>query len=349
MNETPRVIFYDAKPYDQNSFDQANEAYQFEIKYLKGHLNSNTASLSQGYKAVCAFVNDSLDKQTLQILKDGGTELIALRSAGYNNVDLKAAYGNMHVVRVPAYSPHAVAEHAMALILSLNRKTHRAYYRTRDRNFAINGLLGFDMYEKTLGVIGTGKIGKCLIEIALGFGMKVNAYDKHPDEDFAKEKGFSYVSLKDLYRTSDVISLHCPLTKETYHMINEDSIRQMKQGVLLINTSRGKIIETESLIKGLKERQIGSAGLDVYEEESEYFFEDFSSDVIGDDNLARLLTFPNVLITSHQGFFTQEALSSIARTTLENIKEFYEGGYLKNEICYRCDKDCQKKKGKRCF
>ncbi len=250
-----------------------------------------------------------------------------MRSAGYNNVDLKAAYQSIHVVRVPAYSPYAVAEHAVALMLSLNRKIHRAYYRIRDGNFSINGLLGFDMHQKTLGVIGLGKIGKCLINIAFGFGMKVVVYDKFEDENYAKEKAFQYVSLEELYKESDIISLHCPLNSETNHLINQESIREMKKGVMIINTGRGKLIKTEALIEGLKNGMVGSAGLDVYEEESEYFFEDFSDSMIEDDVLARLLTFPNVLITSHQGFFTKEALGNIAKTTLENIKEYFEGGF----------------------
>lgn len=344
-----KIFFYDTRPYDQLAFDEANKQFGFHIEYFDAHLDANTASLSQGTPVICAFVNDSLNAETIQILKKSGVKLIALRSAGYNNVDLKAALGHIHVVRVPAYSPHAVAEHAAALILTLNRKTHKAYFRTRDGNFSINGLMGFDMYQKTIGVVGTGKIGRCLIDIALGFGMNVIAYDKYADEQYAKQKGFAYVDLNEIYNRSDVISLHCPLSKETYHMINEDSIRQMKKGVFLINTSRGKIIETNSLIQGLKDKQIGAAGLDVYEEEGEYFFEDLSSELISDDVLARLLTFPNVLITSHQGFFTREALSNIATTTLSNIKEFFEGGFLKNEICYKCDSDCIKKDGKRCF
>jgi len=344
-----RIFFYDAKPYDQKVFDEINKKYHFEIQYFNGHLNSNTARLSQGHDVVCAFVNDTVDKDVINVLKEGKIGLIALRSAGYNNVDLKAAYETIHVVRVPAYSPHAVAEHAAALILSLNRKIHRAYYRTRDGNFSINGFLGFDMHGKTLGVLGTGKIGKCLIDIASGFGMKVIAYDKYRDEEYSKEKGFKYGTLEELYKESDIISLHCPLSKETYHMIDEESIKQMKSGVMIINTGRGKLIKTDALIEGLKNGSVGSAGLDVYEEESEYFFEDFSNSMIGDDMLARLLTFPNVLVTSHQGFFTKEALANIARTTLENIKEYFDGGYLKNEICYRCDKDCKKEQKKRCF
>ncbi|HBG61596.1 MAG: hydroxyacid dehydrogenase [Omnitrophica WOR_2 bacterium GWF2_38_59] len=352
MVKITKIFFYDTKPYDQHSFETANKKYNFDIQYFNGHLNYNSAGLSQGFNVVCPFVNDTIDKKTISILKNCGVELIALRSAGYNNVDLKAAYRNIHVVRVPSYSPYAVAEHAMALILSLNRKTHRAYYRTRDGNFSINGLLGFDLHEKTIGIIGTGKIGECLIDIALGFGMKVIAYDRYLDEKHAKERGFKYVTLEELYNESDVISLHCPLSKETYHLINEDSIKKMKKGVIIINTSRGKIIETESLIKGLKDKQIGAAGLDVYEEESQYFFEDFSSEMISDDMLARLLTFPNVLVTSHQGFFTQEALTNIANTTLQNIKDYFEGKFLENEICYRCGIDaseCMKEQKKRCF
>lgn len=352
MVKIAKIFFYDTKPYDQHSFETTNKKYNFDIQYFNGHLNYSSASLSQGFNVVCPFVNDTIDKKTISILKNCGVELIALRSAGYNNVDLKAAYRNLHVVRVPAYSPYAVAEHAMALILSLNRKTHRAYYRTRDGNFSINGLLGFDLHEKTIGIIGTGKIGECLIDIALGFGMKVIAYDRYLDEKHAKERGFKYVPLEELYNESDVISLHCPLSKETYHLINEDSIKKMKKGVIIINTSRGKIIETESLIKGLKDKQLGAAGLDVYEEESQYFFEDFSSEMISDDMLARLLTFPNVLVTSHQGFFTQEALTNIANTTLQNIKDYFEGKFLENEICYRCGIDaseCMKEQKKRCF
>ncbi len=352
MTQKRRIFFYDSKPYDQRVFDAANQKYGFDIQYFDGHLTAKTASLSKDSHVVCAFVNDSIDKHNINILKKSGIELIALRSAGYNNVDLKAAYKNIHVVRVPAYSPHAVAEHAMALIMTLNRKTHRAYYRTRDGNFSINGFLGFDMYGKTLGVLGTGKIGKCLIDIALGFGMKVLAYDKYPDSVYAEKDNVQYVSLEKLYEKSDIISLHCPLSKETYHLINKKSIAQMKKGVFIINTSRGKIIETESLIHGLKEKQVGAAGLDVYEEESQYFFEDFSSEMISDDTLARLLTFPNVLVTSHQGFFTREALKNIAQTTLQNIQDFYQGKYLENEICYHCGADaseCKKNQKKRCF
>lgn len=344
-----KIIFFDSKPYDKCFFEGANKNYGYEIKYYKGHLNSETALFTDGYDVVCAFVNDVIDKNVINILDKNGVKLIALRCAGYNNVDLKAAYGTIHVLRVPGYSPYAVAEHAVALMLSLNRKTHRAYYRTRDGNFSINGLLGFDMYRTIAGVIGTGKIGKCLIDILKGFGMGILAYDTHADEKYALKKGIEFVSLQKLYAESDIISLHCPLTRETHRLINKESISQMKKGVMIINTGRGDLVNTKDLIKGLKTGQIGSAGLDVYEEESDYFFEDFSSTMISDDVLARLMTFPNVLITSHQGFFTKEALSNIASTTLDNIKEFFDGGFLKNEICYKCAKECRKKQNKRCF
>ncbi len=347
--DNKKIFFYDTKPYDRQAFDAANKEFGFAIHYFNGHLQDKTACLSKGADVVCAFVNDTVDKEVITVLKDCGIKLIAMRSAGYNNVDLKAAYGNIHVVRVPAYSPYAVAEHAVALMLSLNRKTHRAYYRTRDGNFSINGFLGFDMFGKTLGVLGTGKIGRCLIDIAFGFGMKVLAYDTFPDKQYAKDKGFTYCALDELYKESDIISLHCPLNAATFHLINEESIRKMKKGVMIINTGRGKLIKTDALIEALKHGRVGAAGLDVYEEESDYFFEDFSNSMIEDDILARLLTFPNVLVTAHQGFFTEEALTNIAHTTLANIKEYFEGDFLKNEICYKCDKGCPKKQKQRCF
>lgn len=344
-----RIAFFDTKPYDQKFFDKINSQYNFDIKYFMNRLNRDTAELVQGFNVVCVFVNDIVDREVIDILKQCGVKLIALRCAGYNNVDLKAAYRNINVVRVPAYSPYAVSEHAVALMLGLNRKIYRAYYRTRDSNFNINGLLGFDMYGKTAGVIGTGKIGKCLISILKGFGMNILCFDIHPDEAYAKNAGITYVTLSELYKKSDIISLHCPLTPQTHYMINEKSIAQMKDGVMIINTGRGKLIKTQALINGLKSGKIGGAGLDVYEEESNYFFEDFSASMISDDILARLLTFPNVLITSHQGFFTQEALTNIAKTTFGNIVEFFNGGYLENEICYHCGEPCIKKDKKRCF
>lgn len=345
-----KIAFFDAKPYDRKSFNEVNTGFGFNISYFEAHLNPQTVELTYGFDAVCAFVNDVINREVIDHLFEHGIEIIALRSAGYNNVDFKAALGKVHVVRVPAYSPYAVAEHAAALILSLNRKTHRAYYRIRDGNFSINGLLGFDMNGKTAGIIGTGKIGRCLISILKGFGMEILAYDVYPDRDYEKEAGIKYVSLDILFKRSDIISLHCPLTPETEHMINEDTIKKMKDGVMIINTGRGKLIHTSALIKMLKAGKVGSAGLDVYEEESEYFFEDYSTQMISDDILARLITFPNVLITSHQGFFTSEALHNIAETTLENLEEFFSGGYLKNEICYKCElKECLKKEKKRCF
>ncbi len=344
-----KIAFFDTKPYDRKSFDEVNKDFGFDITYFDAHLKPQTAELGAGFDAVCAFVNDTLNKEVIAHLAEHGVRIIGLRCAGYNNVDFKAAYGRIHVVRVPAYSPYAVAEHAVALMMALNRKTHKAYNRIRDGNFSINGLLGFDMHNKTAGIIGTGKIGRCLVSILRGFGMQVLAYDAYPEKEYAKSSGISYVSLEQIYKRSDVISLHCPLNKETEHMIDGQTISKMKKGVMIINTGRGKLIHTEALIDGLKSGKIGAAGLDVYEEESEYFFEDRSTEMITDDILARLFTFPNVLVTSHQGFFTAEALYNIAQTTLNNLKEFFDGGYLKNEICYKCDKPCVKKQNKRCF
>jgi D-lactate dehydrogenase len=345
-----RIAFFDTKPYDKASFDTENIDFQYQISYFDSKLSAQTVSLTKGFDVVCAFVNDSLDPTVIDGLIENKIQLIALRCAGYNNVDLKKAYRNIHVVRVPAYSPYAVAEHAVALMLTLNRKTHKAYYRTRDNNFNINGFLGFDMHEKTAGIIGTGKIGQKIISILNGFGMTVSAYDKFPNNKIAQELNFKYTSLDNLYIHSDIISLHCPLNTETHHLINKNAIKKMKTGVMIINTSRGGLIDTKALLENLKDGKIGSAGLDVYEEESEYFFEDFSSQILTDDILARLLTFPNVLITSHQGFFTKEALSNIARTTLSNVKNYFEKDELKNEICYKCDSDsCLKEKEGKCF
>lgn len=333
-----RIAFFDTKPYDEKSFDNANKSYGFTIKYFSEKLNPDTAPLASGYDAVCAFVNDDLCAATIEKLHAAGIKLIALRCAGYNNIDLNHSFGKIHVVRVPDYSPYAVAEHATALMLSLNRKVHRAYYRVRDNNYSINGLLGFDMHGKTAGVIGTGKIGQILIKILRGFGMNVLAYDLHRNEDLARELGFAYTDLENLYAMSDIISLHCPLNAETYHLINEESINKMKKGVMLINTGRGQLIDTAALVEGLKSGMVGFAGLDVYEEESDYFFEDKSDEIIVDDVLARLNTFNNVLVTSHQAFFTKEALENISATTLKNIELFFSEASLPNEICYKCGK-----------
>jgi D-lactate dehydrogenase len=348
-----KIAFFDSKPYDKESFERINKKFGFEIKYFKYHLSSESVVLAQGYNVVCAFVNDLISAEIIDKLYSFGVELIALRSAGYNNVDFKAAMNKIHVVRVPAYSPYAIAEHAVALMLSLNRKIHRAYYRTRDANFALQGLLGFDFHGKTAGVIGTGKIGKVLIKILKGFGMEVLAYDLFPDQKYADEIGFTYTDMDTLMSLSDIISLNCPLTKDTEYLVNEKSIARMKDGVMIINTGRGKLIKTADLVDAIKTEKVGSAGLDVYEEESEYFFEDRSDEVILDDVLARLLTFNNVIVTSHQGFFTREALANIAETTLNNIKDFEKGEYLENEICYRCSlvgkTACLKNEKKRCF
>lgn len=346
---TNRIAFFDAKPYDRRFFDDGKKKYGYEIVYFADKLNPHTVNLTKGFDIVCIFVNDKVDEGIVKALKANGVKLIALRCSGYNNVDLNAVYGAIHVVRVPAYSPHAVAEHALALLLSLNRKTHKAYNRVREGNFSIDGFIGFDLYGKTVGVIGTGAIGKCFASAMKGLGMKVIAYDLSPDKDYAEKEGVNYVELDDIWRKSDVISLHCPLVPDTYHLVGEKAIARMKPGAIIINTGRGALVDAKALIAGLKNGQLGGAGLDVYEEESGYFFEDFSSTVIGDDVLARLLTFPNVLITSHQGFFTAEALKNIAETTLKNVEDFIEEKYLENEICYRCDKPCRKKQGKRCF
>lgn len=342
-----KLAFYDAKPYDKIWFDRLKEEYGFSIKYYEYKLTEDTVMTAKGYDAVVCFVNDTLDKAVIDGLAQNGIKVIAMRCAGYNNIDFKEAFGKVHVVRVPAYSPYAVAEHAMALLLCLNRKLHKAYNRTRDFNFNLTGLTGFDLHGKTAGVVGTGKIGRCFIDICRGFGMEVIAYDPYP----AAEGGICYVSKNELFSRADVISLHCPLTRETRHIVNRSSIGAMKPGAVMINTSRGALIDSEALVEGLKEQKIGGAGLDVYEEETEVFFEDFSNTIIKDDVLARLLSMPNVLITSHQAFLTQEALENICRTTFENLKAFFEDKPLENEICYNCTKigTCKKNHKDRCF
>ena len=327
-----KIAFFGAKPYDIASFDKVNEKYNYDIRYYKGHLNPNNVVLTQDTDVVCIFVNDTADAAVIDAMVDNGVKLLALRCAGFNNVDLKAAKGKLPVVRVPAYSPYAVAEYSLALMLSLNRKIHRAYWRTRDGNFSLNGLMGFDMHGKTIGIIGTGKIARILIRLLKGFGMRILAYDLYPDMKFAGEEGISYVSLDELYRESDIISLHCPLTDQTKYMIDKDSIDKMKDGVMIINTGRGQLINTNDLIEGLKEKKIAAAGLDVYEEEGEYFYEDKSDKIIDDDVLARLLSFNNVIVTSHQAFFTKEALHNIAETTLQNIEDFRCHRPLVNEV-----------------
>lgn len=327
-----RIAFFDAKSYDIESFNAVNKDYNFDIRYYQERLSISTVPLAKGADVVCIFVNAECDAQVIDELVNNGVKLIALRCAGFNNVDLKAAEGRIRVTRVPAYSPHAVAEYAVSLMLSLNRKIYRAVNRTRDGNFTLNGLLGFDMYGKTAGVIGMGRIAKELIKILHGFGMNVMAYDLYPDHEFAKQYDVKVVSLDELYGNSDIISLHCPLTPDTKFLINQDSIAKMKKGVMIINTGRGKLINTEDLIEGLRSKQVGSAGLDVYEEEREYFYEDKSDKMIDDDVLARLLMVPNVVLTSHQAFFTAEALHNIAVSTLDSVKEFAEGKDLTCEV-----------------
>ncbi len=324
-----RIAFYDTKPYDTEYFNILNEQYGFEIRYIEARLNEDTAMLSGGCDAVCAFVSDDVSKNVIDKLCECGVRLIAMRCAGYNNVDVKYAEGKMPIVRVPAYSPYAVAEHAMAMLLTLNRRTHKAFLRTRDFNFSLNGLTGFDLHSKTVGVIGTGNIGSVFIDICRGFGMKILAYDikkANPDVD--------YVDMDTLFKKSDIISLHCPLNQHTYHMIDKNSISKMKKNVFIVNTSRGALIDSEDLLEALLNEKIGGACLDVYEEESDLFYEDNSETIIKDSVLTRLIGLPNVIVTSHQGFLTKEALSNIASTTLENISEFFAEGSLPNKIRY---------------
>ena len=327
-----KIAVFDAKPYDEAMFNKVNKEYGFELTFHKEHLHSGNVILATGADAVCIFVNAVVDAAVIDKLNSYGVKLIALRCAGFNNVDIAAAAGKIKVVRVPDYSPHAIAEHTLALMLCLNRKVHRAFLRTRDGNFSLNGFLGFDMYKKTVGVIGTGKIGKVVIGLMKGLGMNILAYDLYPDTAFAERENIKYVSLDELYANSDVITLHCPLTKETEYLINEKSIAKMKDGVMVINTGRGKLIHTKHLIDGLVCRKIGYAGLDVYEEEGAYFYEDMSDSVMTDDVLARLLSFNNVIVTSHQAFFTEEAMSNIAHTTMDNIQDFFAGKELINEV-----------------
>ncbi|MGN0698362.1 MAG: 2-hydroxyacid dehydrogenase [Ruminiclostridium sp.] len=325
-----KIAFFDTKSYDKASFDSVNDKAEnkYEIIYIESKLNYRTAVMAKGCDAVCAFVNDSIDKATIDTLCDGGTKIIAMRSAGYSNIDLKAANGKITVVRVPVYSPYAVAEHAMALLLSLNRKIHRAYIRVRDFNFNIAGFTGFDLHGKTAGVIGTGKIGRAFIDICHGFGMNVLAYDPYP----VKDADFTYTDLDTLYAGSDVISLHCPLTDKNRRMLDSKAFSKMKKDVFIINTSRGALIDSTALLDALNNGTIRGAGLDVYEEEGDFFFEDMSDTIIKDDVLALLISRPNVLLTSHQAFLTREALRNIAVTTLENLDDFFGGKELVNEV-----------------
>lgn len=316
-----KLAFFDTKSYDIPGFDRYGIPAGVEIKYFEPNLNRDTVTLAAGFDAVCVFVNDTVDAVVVDKLCQRGVKAIVLRCAGFNNVDIKACEGKLRVFRVPAYSPHAVAEHAMALLLTINRRTHKAYIRTRDFNFSLQGLAGFDLYGKTVGIVGTGKIGRVFADICKGFGMKILAYDKFPNPD----AGLDYVDLPELFAQADIISLHCPLTEETHHLINADTIAMMKKGVTIINTSRGALVDTEALINGIKEKKVGAACLDVYEEEGDFFYEDFSGHIVQDDKLVRLIAMPNVIVTSHQAFLTSEALDNIAATTVNNLTRFFSG------------------------
>ena len=325
-----KVAFFDTKAYDKPSFEQYGNQHDIRFLFLETKLNEDTVDLAKGCDAVCVFVNDTVNAAVIDKLYEYGVKIIALRSAGYNNVDLRSAFGKIHVVHVPAYSPYAVAEHAMALLLTSVRRIHKAYNRTREFNFSLNGLTGFDFHGKTVGVIGTGKIGRIFIDICRGFGMKVIAYDLFP----AKDSGIEYVPLETLFEQSDIISLHCPLTDDTRHMINAAAVEKMKKGVVIVNTSRGGLIDAEALL---------------FKPED---FEDRSGHIMDDDLLSRLISMPNVIVTSHQAFLTEEALNNIAETTVNNIRSCFENdGICDNELCYRCGniEQCKKVRKQRCF
>ena len=328
-----KIAFFDTKLYDKPSFEKFGTENGFTIKFFETKLNEDTANLAQGFDAVCVFVNDTVNAEVIDRLYELGVKVIALRCAGFNNVDMKHACGKIRVVHVPAYSPYAVAEHTMALLLTSIRRIHKAYIRSRDFNFSLVGMTGFDLHGKTVGVVGTGRIGRAFIDICRGFGMKVLAYDKFPAADLDNGDTIRYVALDELFAESDIISLHCPLTEETYHVIDENSLARCKQGVVLLNTSRGALVDADALLNGIKSRKVGAACLDVYEEESELFFEDNSGHIMEDDTLARLISMPNVIVTSHQAFLTEEALSNIAETTVQNLKELFETGTCANELC----------------
>ena len=343
-----QVAFFDAKAYDKPSFERFGAAQGVEFRFLETKLNEDTVALARGCDAVCVFVNDTVNAAVIDRLYEYGVKLIALRSAGYNNVDVQAAFGKIHVVHVPAYSPYAVAEHAMALLLTSVRRIHKAYNRTREFNFSLSGQTGFDLHGKTVGVVGTGKIGRIFVDICRGFGMDVIAYDRFP----AADSGIRYVELDELLARSDILSLHCPLTEETRHMIDAAAIEKMKKGVVIVNTSRGGLIDAEALLEGIKARKVGAACLDVYEEEADVFFEDRSGHILNDDLLSRLISMPNVIVTSHQAFLTEEALNNIAETTVGNILSYFNNdGVCDNELCYRCGniERCRKERKERCF
>ncbi|MBO4795502.1 MAG: 2-hydroxyacid dehydrogenase [Clostridia bacterium] len=343
-----KVAFFDTKPYDRPAFEKLCAEKGIDVTFYESRLEPNTIPLAKGADAVCVFVNDAVNAEVIDGLHSLGVKAVALRCAGYNNVDIRRAYGKVHVVHVPAYSPYAVAEHTMALLLTSVRRIHKAYNRTREFNFSLVNLTGFDLHGKTVGIIGTGKIGRIFGDICRGFGMRVLAYDKFPSQN----TGFEYVTLGELLENADIISLHCPLTDETEHMIDGAAIEKMKKGVIILNTSRGKLIDTEALIDGIKSRKIGAACLDVYEEEADIFFNDNSNHIMDDDTLARLISMPNVIVTSHQAFLTEEALANIAETTVKNLEEILlPPGSCENELCYRCGsvESCKNCRNKKCF
>lgn len=358
-----KIAMFSSKSYDEESFNEVSKELlvksnndeatsgkktNLKIKYFEARLTADTVSLTKGYDAVCVFVNDEVNEEVVNKLYENGVRVLLLRCAGFNNVDLSACYGKIHVYRVPAYSPYSVAEHAMALLLTSVRRIHKAYIRTRDFNFSLQGMTGFDLHGKTVGIIGTGKIGRIFADICKGFGMNIICYDKFPNPD----SGLNYVTLEELLRESDIISLHCPLTEETKHTICDETIEQMKKGVVIINTSRGALINTEDLIEGIKNKKIGAACLDVYEEEGDLFYQDFSGHIVQDDQLARLISMPNVIVTSHQAFLTKEALHNIAETTLNNALSFASDQPCHdNEVCYQCGNSdkCKKDRKEKCF
>ncbi len=343
-----KIAFFDTKEYDKASFARYEKPGEIEFKFLETKLTEDTVELANDCDVVCVFVNDTVNDKVIDKLYASGTKMIALRCAGYNNVDVQHAYRKIHVSHVPAYSPYAVAEHTAALLLTSIRRIHKAYNRTRDFNFSLSGLTGFDLHGKTVGVIGTGKIGRIFVDICRGFGMNVIAYDAYP----AADSGINYVTLDELFERSDIISLHCPLTDETKHMINAAAIEKMKKGVVILNTSRGALIDAEALLEGIKARKVGAACLDVYEEEADIFFEDRSGHILNDELLSRLISMPNVIVTSHQAFLTEEALNNIAETTINNIRSYFENdGICDNELCYRCGniENCKKARKERCF
>ncbi len=343
-----KIAFFDTKSYDKTSFDKYARAHGVTLKYFETKLNEDTVDLAQGYDGVCVFVNDTVNAAVIDRLYEMGVRMVALRCAGFNNVDMKHAHGKVHVMRVPAYSPYAVAEHTMALLLTSIRRIHKAYIRTKDFNFSLGGLTGFDLYGKTVGIIGTGRIGRVFADICRGFGMKVLAYDKYPARGFDNGDTVRYVTLDELFRESDIISLHCPLTDDTYHIIDDKALEKCRRGVVILNTSRGALVDAEALLAAIKSRKVGAACLDVYEEEADLFFEDKSGHILEDDVLARLISMPNVIVTSHQAFLTEEALENIAETTVMNLVSFAENGQCANEICYRREtvEDCREGK---CF